>query len=78
MSDFLGTPHAQLLPKAQTDMKIQTNLFEFVFSSFDKGNFFFFFKSNLLFDRKSQENCVEFCILTGKIQQNDLNFSLMG
>ena len=42
MSDFLGTTHAQLLPKAPTDMKIQTNLFEFVFSSFDKGNIFFF------------------------------------
>ena len=77
MSDFIGTTHAQLLPKAPTDMKIQTNLFEFVFSSFDKGNYFFF-KSNLLFDRKSPENCVEFCILTGKIQQNDLNFSLVG
>ena len=56
------------------DMKIQTNLFEFVFWqrksiwSIFTGHLLSFFKSNLLFDRKSLENWVEFCVLTGKIK----------
>ena len=56
------------------DMKIQINLFEFVFWqrksiwSIFTGYLLSFFKSNLLLDRKSPENWVEFCDLTGKIE----------
>ena len=56
------------------DIKIQTNLFEFEFWqrksiwSIFTGYLSYFFKSNLLFDRKSSENWVEFCVLTGKIK----------
>ena len=56
------------------DMKIQINLFEFVFWqrksiwSIFTGYLSYFFKSNLLFDRKNPENWVEFCVLTGKIK----------
>ena len=76
-----------------SDMKIQINLFEFVFwqrksiLSILTGYLSYFFKSNLLFDRKNPENIVEFCVwqvksnkfismcvLTGEIQQIDLSF----
>ena len=56
------------------DMKVQINLFEFVFWqrksiwSIFTGYLLYFFKSNLLFDRKSSENWVEFCVLTDKIK----------
>ena len=56
------------------DVKIQTNLFDFVFWrrksiwSIFTGYLLYLFKSNLLFDRKSPENWVEFCVLTGKIK----------
>ena len=56
------------------DEKIKTNLFEIVFwkeksiwSTFT-CYFFYFFKSNLIFDRKNPANWFEICVLTGKIK----------
>ena len=76
------------------DIKIQTNLFEFVFWqrksiwSIFTGYLLHFFKSICFFDRKNPEIELNFvfwliksneficiCVLTGKTQQIDLNFS---
>jgi tellurite resistance-related uncharacterized protein len=57
-----------------SDMKSQTNLFEFLFIQRESiwliftGYLLLLFKSNLLFHMKNPENWVEFCVLTGKIK----------
>ena len=61
------------------DMKIQINSFAFVFWqrksiwSIFTDYLSYFFKSNLLFDRKNLENWVEYCVLTGKIKEIHLH-----